>query len=311
MMENNMIGEKMKKILSILLTLSLLMSFCGIGAYAHESNVRVSISEDRLRTQILDAENNSMEFVMAGETNNAYKMYYYYNGVLDRIYLIPKSGGDVLVDVVGENQMYTLNNTHINIEHKATKIINQTQPLAIGDAGYIIYKSSSVAGGRVIANVNQIVSTTSDTYSVITPINTVVADATADLASELIEKGLLALTAPSIAATILAKIIANAAADIINGIITKALSDTYDINTSNARTTVSMIKESNNTRIKTLNYSGYEKWVVCHGYSGYSSEYTPSGITPRNWMLVSSYNLYWRDTYPNNSCPGVAVTNVY
>ncbi|NLT63674.1 MAG: hypothetical protein GXY01_04320 [Clostridiales bacterium] len=278
------------------------MCFGAENAIATNDMIEKNITTEPV---IIDSTGNVLSFSCL-EQNGKVRLYYYFNGQLGTIYDLPIGGSTITATRVNGKQSYILEKPQsLSVKEPVFESSREEiTPMSYIYVGSVNYNFSPKLACSPYCQVNNETVSSSKSYIQNCYAGSPAANVVATISSTLIDYGLSTTVSPSAAASILTAMIGYCGGEIVNGLLSKAFQDTYYCRTASTTTQTRM----NGSNINTITgiYYGFEKWATCHGYSGDKSEYTSSGITPRNWYSASSAQTYWTGAFSNTPFPGVS-----
>lgn len=299
-------------IIALTLTFSISVPALALNVTDQTNSAEIAVNSGVMT--ITGSDGNVLEFEIYELSPGVYRMDYYYNGEMDRSYVLSGNDSNVCA-TTAEGETYTVEST-VQTEN-ATMALPAATPYAssvwqsLGNFQY--YGVSGIPYPTIEVN-TQIYNSSIATKRVTSAAGSLAADVTAAITTAIIAGVLGIVAAPAtlaaaVAAALLSDMIATAGGSIVNGVISTAISDTYNIVT-NYHYLAALAPQVNTSH----NYAFTSAYVSYNGqpyeHQGYDST---TGFTRENWSTTEFGKQAWEDTFGTKgySYPGVKRVNFY
>lgn len=262
-------------------------------------------------TVIVDDSGKEMKFETVASDAEHYTINYFYDGNLVKCYTINSSSGSIMVQSENGN-CYNIMAESEEPEIVSAPILRRSYGRNLG---VFYYNNTNNLINPHINIMSDISNSRKSVHYVTTQAQAEFADCVAQISSTLINHALSTVSisggvATMIAAKILTEMISAQGGKIINGLITMAISDSYDAVLTTYKITATL---SANALAQSYSsyYTGTAEYVSYDGQT-YSDVYY-SGNTPYNWNDTRFATQTWNDTayrYLKYTYPGLARTIV-
>ncbi len=296
----------MKKFLNMFFVVVIIFQIVApTFAYGKLNSSIAVVSEDSDGVAVSGNDGNIMKFKTYEDGAGAILMDYFYNGELICTYNLSVEPGVVhATNVTGEE--YIVDSYILDI---APEEDISPQALNERNLGTIFFNPTSNLTNPSITIMEGTLNAKRSTKKISTPAGEFFADATAFASSvflgEALSKAVADIPMPpiqKITISLLIAMISDAGGEIVDGIITVALSKSYDIVILNKQLQAYNDGYSHKYKFSVV-YSEYAGMM--YKEDDYYSDYD---IHPENWSSTRNATMMWADTYGQNGyvvCPGI------
>lgn len=297
--------------ISILVCISLVLPHVGAVSIIDK------IETNTFTLEYVDNSGQILSFSFFTDVNGNPIIYYYYNNMLTITYVLSKDSNSVIAtDANGYSYQVSQSSGFLSREViSINEIDGSYNPRNVAEISYNPcdrFPTSTIVLFSDVTNVYQ------DRYYITTSEGELFADALVSLANALlgivfVEYEITFITCSQIANNLLSSAIANEGASVVEGLITAAISDSYDsiVHDHLLRATF----YSPNYQLHPYqNYTGTSEYITYDGVSYSDIVYEGYTSNPSNWHNTAFALKVWRDTIQEIGgweCPGIKQFRLY